>query len=124
MKAILRYLASVSILIPILLGIIWQHTELITMDSEEIRLKNELRSLKNRERQLGIEVIKLKSPGRIERLAQGLGFIHPPPEKVIILPGPKILARKDSKYQKQGWWMAKLARAEESHQLPNVGGKP
>lgn len=120
MKAILRYTAGFCIVILILLGIVWQHTEFTNMEYEENRLKQKLRCVTNRGRELRIEVVRLKAPTRIERLAQKMGYIYPQPDKTIILP-EIVLSRQDSNQKRQDWWgmILNLANAGESKdQLP------
>lgn len=69
-----------------------------------------LHSLKNKGRLLRIELIRIKSPERIELLAEKLGFVYPSPEETILLPQPEILARDDHGYQKESLWIVRLER--------------
>lgn len=106
-KDLKKYLVSIFIFTLILFGIIWQHTELTILSSEEVRLREVLHSLKNKERLLRIEMNRLRSPGRIEGLAQGLGLVYPSPEEVILLYQPEIVAGDD---QRESWWIVRLER--------------
>ncbi|HAV43031.1 TPA: hypothetical protein DCX15_03345 [bacterium] len=121
---LVKYAMGFAISIFLLLGIVWQHIELSTMESERIRLKEELRSLKNTGKQLRIEIMELKSPRRIEELAHGIGLVYSQPEERIILP-EILLTRENPKEGSSKWSTAKalekflsyfseLAQAEES----------
>jgi cell division protein FtsL len=78
-----RYSIYLFIALFVVFVLIWQHVEFTRLSYREATLRQELHLLMNRNRDLRIEVARLKSPERIVRIAKKMGFVHA--NRVIVL---------------------------------------
>ncbi|MCB1032771.1 MAG: cell division protein FtsL [Acidobacteria bacterium] len=82
-------LAILAVAAPVglcLLVYIWTHLQVLEASYRIDRLGNQLHEMSQEERHLGLEVARLASPGRIEKVAvEDLGMVPLEPEQVIAL---------------------------------------
>lgn len=87
-RELLRLLLLVAPLGLALLAYTWIHLESLDAGFRIRGLEQELHELERRERQLRLEAAWLKSPGRVEGLAESeLGLAPPRPEQVVFWTG-------------------------------------
>lgn len=83
-RELLRLLLLIAPLGLALLAYTWIHLESLDAGFRIRGLEQELHRLERRERQLRLEAAWLKSPGRVEELAETeLGLAPPRPEQVV-----------------------------------------
>lgn len=87
-RELLRLLLLVAPLGLALLAYTWIHLESLDAGFRIRGLEQELHELERRERQLRLEAAWLKSPGRVEEMAElELGLAPPKPEQVVFWTG-------------------------------------
>ena len=87
-RELLRLLLLVAPLGLALLAYTWIHLESLDAGFRIRGLEQELHELERRERQLRLEAAWLKSPGRVEELAESeLDLAPPKPEQVVFWTG-------------------------------------
>ncbi|MDI6703352.1 MAG: cell division protein FtsL [bacterium] len=86
MKIVLIYLIFAIIVISIILGNIWQHNQIIFLGYRKAELVKDIRELENERNELKIEISRLSSFSRIEKVAHKLGLITPQKIEVIRIP--------------------------------------
>ncbi|MBI3988817.1 MAG: cell division protein FtsL [candidate division NC10 bacterium] len=83
-------LPSLGVGLLVLLGglfYVWQHVQAVQLGYEIEQLKQERAAFVERERELTLEIARLKSPKRVEEIARDrLGFITPAPDQIVIVP--------------------------------------
>lgn len=66
---------------------VWQHVQVVRLSYKVERLDSERASLAKRERELTLEVARLKSLRRVEEIARGqLGMVTPAPGQLYLIP--------------------------------------
>jgi len=82
-----NYLLIVASLVFFALLFVWSRIEIVQMGYELSQANRVYENLVKESQCLRVEAASLKSPSRIEKLAQGrLGLVNPKQEKVILIP--------------------------------------
>lgn len=83
--ALTAVLLSVTVLF-VGLFYVWTRMQIVQIGYEISELESKNKELKNRKRELQLEIASLQSPGELERKARKLGLVSPEMRRVVHVP--------------------------------------
>ncbi|MFH1097461.1 MAG: cell division protein FtsL [Candidatus Desantisbacteria bacterium] len=95
-QTVVAYIFSAFCVLFIAFWCVWQHIQVTTMGYEIVELQKERMKIENIQTSLQIECATLKSPQRIEDIAQQMGLRFPDRIEVVYLPQAAGSSEKDA----------------------------